>query len=138
MNTKIKIYYKNIDEPIINNYLNDDKIKNLLHLSLKSDLYLFKKNKNKWKLKNTRQIVSECKKKKKEKLKYISLNLKSLNKKNHIPTKEVKIINDKLINDMTTLDSIINNINNTNNIIDNLLIDKSSSDSEMYLEKFSN
>jgi len=137
MNTKIKIYYKNIDEPIINNYLNDDKIKNLLHLSLKSDLYLFKKNKNKWKLKNTRQIVSECKKKK-EKLKYISLNLKSLNKKNHIPTKEVKIINDKLINDMTTLDSIINNINNTNNIIDNLLIDKSSSDSEMYLEKFSN
>ena len=57
-NDKIKKYYKNIEEPVIDNYLGNEKLKNLLKLSLKTELFLFKKKKNKWTFKNTRQIVN--------------------------------------------------------------------------------
>ena len=54
-----------IDNSVIESYLNDDKIKNLLKLSTDTELYCFKKNRNKWKLKDKRQIIRECKKMKK-------------------------------------------------------------------------
>jgi hypothetical protein len=47
LDNDIENYYKNIDKPIINNYINDFNLKNLLKLSTVVDLYLFTKKKNK-------------------------------------------------------------------------------------------
>jgi len=132
-NDKIKTYYKNIDGPIMNSCLENDKIRNLLKLSLQTDLFLFKKREKKWKFKNTRQIVSECNKKKKEKLKEVRLNLNNLSRvSSTISTNDVKNINNRFITDMDTLDSIIN-------IADNSEPDTvSETVSDDYLEKYSN
>jgi len=41
----IENYYKDIDKPTINNILNNNNLKNLLELSIITDLYIFKKKK---------------------------------------------------------------------------------------------
>ena len=41
----IENYYKNIDKPIINDYINNFNLKNLLDLSTITDLYVFNKKK---------------------------------------------------------------------------------------------
>lgn len=43
----IENYYKDIDKPTINNILNNNNLKNLLELSIITDLYIFKKKKKK-------------------------------------------------------------------------------------------
>jgi hypothetical protein len=57
MNNKIENYYKNIDNPIINNYINNLNLKNLLELSTETNLYLFKKKKKSWILKDKRILL---------------------------------------------------------------------------------
>jgi len=47
-NNNIENYYKNIDKPIIDNYVNNCNLKNLLALSTITDLYLFTKKKKKF------------------------------------------------------------------------------------------
>ena len=44
----IENYYKDIDKPTINNILNNNNLKNLLELSIITDLYIFKKKKKKF------------------------------------------------------------------------------------------
>jgi hypothetical protein len=57
----IENYYKNIDKPVINDYINNFNLKNLLELSTITDLYVFnKKKKNEWKLKDKRLLLKEC------------------------------------------------------------------------------
>ena len=75
MENKIKDYYKNIDNPVINNYINNINFKNILELSTITDLYVFKKEKkNQWKLKDKRQLLKECEYEKKKQLRKLQHN----------------------------------------------------------------
>ena len=120
--------YSDIDENNIKNFLFDDKVKNLLYLSTKvEDLCLLKKKRNKWKLKDKRQIISDCKKIKKRNLQKAGASYNKLSK-NLKPNvlKQITIINKEVIEKVTVLDSII----------DKLRLE--STDSDEYIEIFSN
>lgn len=112
-NNNIENYYKNIEKPIIDNYVNNLNLKNLLNLSTITDLYLFtkKKKKNEWKLKDKREILKECDIKRKKTIKEVStsLNVLSKNKSTDL-VKEIKIKNDKLLNKIENIDSFIETI----------------------------
>lgn len=97
-----------------NNYLPYDKIEDLIKLSSTSEINLFKKNKNKWILRDTRIIVNECNKLKKKKVKNLSTDLKKIsNNPKSIELAELKNINDKTIGDINTIDNIIKIVNET-------------------------
>ena len=120
--------YSDIDENNIKNFLFDDKVKNLLYLSTKvQDLRLLKKKRNKWKLKDKRQIISDCEKIKRKKLQKAGACYNKLSK-NLKPNvlKQITIINKEVIEKVTVLDSII----------DKLRLE--STDSDEYIEIFSN
>ena len=111
-NNNIENYYKNIDKPLINNYINNLNLKNLLSLSTLTNLYIFtKKTKNQWKLKDKRKLLKECDIKRKKTLKEasISLNMLSKTKSSNI-IKEIKIKNDNLLNQIENIDSLIETI----------------------------
>lgn len=91
---------------------NDNYLEKLKELSKFADLNLFKKKKNNWILRDTRIIMNECNKLKKKKIKDYSTNLKHISNKNNISTDQIKEINNKVITDIDTLDSIINIVQN--------------------------
>lgn len=111
-NNNIETYYKNIDKPVIDNYVNNLNLKNLLALSTINDLYLFtKKKKNEWKLKDKREILKECDIKRKKTLKEVSTSLSILSKnKSTNLVKEIKIKNDTLLDKIENIDSFIETI----------------------------
>jgi len=123
----IENYYKNIDKPIINNFINNSSLKKLLKLSTVIDLYLFtKKKKNIWKLKDKRELIKECEFKRKKMIKEVSISLNNLSKGvNSI--NELKIKNNNLLNNVENIDSIIETIENNYPII-----------SEEFIEIYSN
>lgn len=130
-NNNIENYYKNIDKPLIDNYVNNFNLKNLLVLSTLNDLYLFtQKNKknNKWILKDKREILKECDIKRKKTIKEVSssLNILSKNKSSHL-IKEIKIKNNTLLNKIENIDSFIESIEQNYPTI-----------SEEYMEIYSN
>ena len=128
----IKKYYKNVDQPLIDNYLSNDKFKNLLELSRKNDIPIFNKGKNKWKLKKSKQIINECKTKKKKKLQNLSKMIKELAKQPDYQTlKKIKIINKEVEKDLTNIDNMIDEINISNTKI-------KSEKHEEYLEVYEN
>ena len=91
---------------------NDNYLEKLKELSKFADLNLFRKKKNNWILRDTRIIMNECNKLKKKKIKDYSTNLKQISNKNNISTDQIKEINNKVITDIDTLDSIINIVQN--------------------------
>jgi hypothetical protein len=111
-NNTIETYYKNIDKPVIDNCVNNLNLKNLLDLSTITDLYLFtKKKKNKWKLKDKRELLKECDIKRKKTIKAVSTSLNVLSKNNSKNlVKEIKLKNDILLNKIENIDSIIETI----------------------------
>jgi hypothetical protein len=111
-NNNIENYYKNIDKPIIDNYINNFNLKNLLTLSTITDLYLFtKKKKNLWKLKDKRIILKECDSKRKKTIKEVSTSLVALiNNKSTNLIKEIKIKNNILLNKIENIDSLVETI----------------------------
>ena len=111
-NNNIENYYKNIDKPIIDNYVNNCNLKNLLALSTITDLYLFtKKKKNSWKLKDKRIILKECDSKRKKTIKEVSTSLNDLvNNKSTKLIKEIKIKNNILLNKIENIDSLVETI----------------------------
>lgn len=116
----IEDYYKNIDKPIINNYINNLNLKNLLKLSTVIDLYLFtKKKKNIWKLREKRELLKECEFKRKKMIKEVSSSLNTLSKgdKSLNLISEIKIKNNNLLNNVENIDSIIETIENNYPII---------------------
>ena len=116
MNDIIKKYYKNVDEPIINDYLNNNKYKNLLELSTKNDIPIFNKGKKKWKIKNSKQMINDCKSKKKKKLKNLSNIIKELAKDPGDETlKKIKIINKEAEKDINNIDDMIKEISKKKN-----------------------
>lgn len=120
--------YGSINENNIKNFLYNPKVKNLLYLSTKiDDLYCLKKKRNKWKLKDKRQIITECQRIKKKNLQKAGSSYNKLSKE---PTEDIlthiNIINKKVTDNVIVLDSIIE------------AIKLESTDSEEYIEIFSN
>jgi hypothetical protein len=111
-NNNIETYYKNIDKPIIDNYVNNFNIKNLLALSTITDLYLFRKQKkNEWKLKDKREILKECNIKRKKTIKEVSTSLNVLAKISSTNlVNEIKNKNYNLFNKLENIDSLIETI----------------------------
>ena len=108
----IENYYKNIDKPIINNYINKFNLKNLLELTTITDLCVFQnKKKNEWKLKDKRQILKECEVKRKIKIKEATktVNLLAKNKSKEI-INYIKEKNNNLFNEIENIDTLIETI----------------------------
>lgn len=111
MDNNITQYYKNIDEPIITNYINNVTLKNLLALSTVTDLYLFRKARRKWKLKDKREILKECEHIKKKTIKEVSSSLNTLIKNKSLNiTKEIKYKSDNLLHKVENIDTLIETI----------------------------
>jgi hypothetical protein len=135
----LKKYYENDNKSIINDNNNDNKsiinnlnLKKLLELSSITNLNVFtnKKKKNiEWKLKEKRILLKECDIIRKQKIKQVSESLNKLSKnKSKNLLLEVKNKNNNLLDDIETIDTLIETIEN-----DYPLIDKNN-----FLEKFSN
>ena len=125
-NNKIENYYKNINKNIINNYVKEYNLKNLLELTTITDLYIFSKKKNnEWKLKEKNLLIKECEYKRKIKIAEINKELKNLSKKKNIIV-EVKKKNSNILNQIETIDNLINTI------------EKEYPNIENFIEKFSN
>lgn len=129
---KISDYYKDFDLP--NSCLSNDSFRNLLELSATNDIQIFdKKNKEKTKIKNKNKIMKECEKLKKIKIKELT---KELNKyTTNIESQKIKETNNKYVNNLESIDSIINIVSNDSDIEK---LNKLLSDSEDFIEKFSN
>ena len=129
---KISDYYKDFDLP--NSCLSNDSFRNLLELSATNDIQIFdKKNKEKTKIKNKNKIMKECEKLKKIKIKELT---KELNKyTNNIESQKIKETNNKYVNNLESIDSIINIVSNDSDIEK---LNKLLSDSDDFIEKFSN
>lgn len=111
MENKIEDYYKNIDKPVINNYINNINFKNILELSTITDLYVFKKEKkNQWKLKDKRQLLKECEYERKKTIKEVTTSLNVLSKGKSSNIKDIKVKNSNMINKIENIDSLIENI----------------------------
>jgi len=123
-------YYKNIDKPIINDCLNKFNLKNLLELSTITNLYVFTKKKKKdWRLKEKRMLLKECDIKRKQKLKAVTESINELSKnKSKDLLLEVKQKNNSLFNEIETIDTLIETIEK----------DYPDLESKAFLEKFSN
>jgi len=123
-------YYKNIDKPIINDCLNKFNLKNLLELSTITNLYVFTKQKKKdWRLKEKRMLLKECDIKRKQKLKAVTESINELSKnKSKDLLLEVKQKNNSLFNEIETIDTLIETIEK----------DYPDLESKFFLEKFSN
>lgn len=135
----LKKYYENDNKSIINDNNNDNKsiinnlnLKKLLELSSITNLNVFTNNKKKnieWKLKEKRILLKECDIIRKQKIKQVSESLNKLSKnKSKNLLLEVKNKNNNLLDDIETIDTLIETIEN-----DYPLIDKNN-----FLEKFSN
>jgi hypothetical protein len=106
-NIKIVDFYNDIDKPIINKLYNDQEFKNLLELSVDANIPIFKKNKNKLKIKDKRILLKEAEQVKKRKIKEITTNLN---------TKEDIKINNKLMSDIETINNFKKNVELNNNL----------------------
>ena len=125
----IENYYKNIEKPIINNFMNNVNLKNLLNLTTIIDLSVFtpKKNKKEWKLKDKRTLLKECEIKRKYKIKEATQSITSLTKNKSNDTIEaVKNKNENILNDISNINTLIETI------------EKNYPETNNYLEIFSN
>ena len=100
---KIRIvdFYNDIDKPIINNLYDNQDFKNILELSVETKIPIFKKDKNKLKIKDKRKLLKEAEIIKKQKIREITTNLN---------TKEDVKINDKLMSDIETINNFKKNV----------------------------
>ena len=111
MENKIEDYYKNIDKPVINNYINNINFKNILELSTITDLYVFKKEKkNQWILKDKRQLLKECEFERKKTIKEVTTSLNVLSKNKTTKIKDIKVKNNNMINKIENIDSLMETI----------------------------
>ena len=108
---KVRIidFYKDVDKPIINDLYNDEKAKNVLELSTKTQFSLLKKNKNKWIIKDQRKLLKEIDSVKKKKVNEIKSSFTKLNNED-ININELKDSNNKLIADLESIDNLKKNI----------------------------
>lgn len=127
-------YYSTVDKNVINNLCTDNNIKNLIHLSAKTDINPFNKCKKKWNLKSKNKLLKECENIKKKEFKEIYYRLNNLSKLGNNNIDDLKNIYKNSENKMDTLHKLINCINNINlssqdstiNIVENILEHKKS------------
>jgi len=105
-NFKVRIidFYKDVDEPLISNLINDNDGKDLLKISLKNELSLLKKDKNKWQIKDKRKLLKEIDIAKKRKVKEITSNFNNVTKPNQ-SISVLKDTNNKLISEIESIDN---------------------------------
>lgn len=124
-NNNIENYYKNINKHIIDDYVTKYDLKNLLELTTMSDLYVFSKKKNnEWKLKEKKILLKECEYKRKIKIAEINKELKYLAKTKLKNIIDVKNKNNNILNDIETIDNLIETIENKYPIEENIFIEK--------------
>ena len=115
-NKEIKKYYKDVDKQTIDKCLMDKRLKNILELSMLTNISVFDKTKSKWKIKDEHKILKECKSKKKKKFKDFGSIIKDLSKdENFGNIKKLKIINTKFENDINNIENMIEKVNNKDN-----------------------
>jgi len=136
-------YYSTVDKNVINNLCIDNNIKNLIHLSAKTDINPFNKCKKKWNLKSKNKLLKECENIKKKEFKEIYSRLNNLSKLGNNNIDDLKNIYKKSENKLDTLHKLINCINNINlssqdstiNIVENILEHKKSNISKQLQEQ---
>jgi hypothetical protein len=65
MDNNITEYYSSIDNNVLGELSKNANIKNLINLSINSDINIFDNKKNKYKLKSNKRLLKECENKKK-------------------------------------------------------------------------
>lgn len=97
-------FYKDVDKPLITNLFNDNEGKDLLKISLKNELSLLRKDKNKWQIKDKRKLLKEIDIAKKRKVKEITSNFNNITKPNQ-SINVLKDTNNKLISEIESIDN---------------------------------
>jgi len=112
-NFEIRIidFYKDVDKPLITNLFNDNEGKDLLKISLKNELSVLKKDKDKWKLKDKRKLFKEIDIVKKRKVKEITTNFNNITKPNQ-SINVLKDTNNKLISEIESIDNFKKTLEN--------------------------
>jgi hypothetical protein len=117
-------YYTSIDEPVLNEFCKNNYIRLLLELSAKTKLPVLQKKYKRWIIKDKYDIITQCKKIKRQEIKQtMNLLTKLADKIKPNVISEIKELN-------TKLEDKINNIN--------MIIDHISSSEEEYIECYSN
>ena len=130
---KISDYYKDIDLP--KKCFLDNNIRNLLELTAMNDIKLFSYAKKRYKLNKKENIIKECNKMKKIKLKELTKELSDYNvKENEIDSNFLQGKNNEYINNIKSIDKIIKIIKNEDELenLDTIVKDNN------YIEIFSN
>ena len=131
---KISDYYKDYNLP--KSCFDSNSIRNLLELSAINNVQLFDGDKKKkYKIKSKKKIIKECEKLKKIKIKELRKELNNYTSQENIDSEKIINTNNKFVNNLESIDSIIN-IVNTDNDIDKL--NKLIVDSDDFIEIFSN
>tara|TARA_B100000161_G_C33512087_1_gene396853 strand:+ start:229 stop:657 length:429 start_codon:yes stop_codon:yes gene_type:complete len=133
---KISDYYKDYNLP--DSCFNSNSIRNLLELSALNNVQLFDEDKkSKYKIKSKKKIIKECQKLKKIKVKELRKELNKYTGKNNVDSEKIINANNKFVNNLESIDSIINIVNKDNLInidkLNNLI-----SESEDFIEIYSN
>ena len=127
---QINDFYSSVDTNVLNKLCKNNNLKNLINLSIQTDIYIFNKKYKKWQLKSKDQLLKECNKVKKHELKSSSIMLSNLAKlNNYTCITDIKKINNQLENKLDNIEKIITYINH----IDNLT---NSSDSNNNIDSF--
>lgn len=129
----------NIDKDILDNLCKNEKIKNLINLSSQSEICIFNKRNKKFKLKSKEKLLKECNQIRKKEIKNSSSMLSNLAKLNNNDMKDIKNICNNLENKITTIDSMIDYINDIDSETTNYtFIPTIINIEEKYIECFSN
>jgi len=107
--TNNNLYNDPYNDPSVNTFITKFNLKNLIDLCTVTDLYLFKKNKKSWILKDKRTLLKECEYKKKKTIKEVTSSINILKNK-EIKCNDVKLKTNNLLNKVENIDSIIETI----------------------------
>jgi hypothetical protein len=131
-------YYSTIDKNTLTNICKNEKLKNLINLSTRSDIYIFNKKNKRLILKPKDKLIKECNQIKKKELKNSSSMLSNLAKLNDKDTNYVKNICNNLENKITNIDILMEEINNIDSDIDYNIIPTIINIEDKYIECYSN
>ena len=137
---KISDYYKDYNLP--QKCFDSNVLRNLLELSAVNHIKIFDKNKNKTKVNSKKKIIRECRKLKKLKLKELTKELNSYNiSESDVSSSIIKDKNNKYINNIEGIDSIIKILKDEKSeidILDDIISDKNNKNDFEFIETYSN
>jgi len=136
-NDNINSYYSSVDKTLLGDLCKNPNLKSLLLLSTESNVNVFNKKKNKWELKPNTKILKECEQTKRKEVKTSSAMLSNLAKLSS-STSDVKTICHSLENKITNIDKMIDCVNMINKEDIKPLSGGNLSDSDSFIECYSN